>query len=372
MRADLVVACDGRASTLRTAAGLTPRNFGAPMDVWWFRLPRHDGDPRGLNGVFQSGHGCALIDRGDYFQVAYLIRKGADTAMRAEGIESLRRQVTELVPWLADRVETLTSFDDVKLLDVQLNRLRRWYTDGLLFIGDAAHAMSPIGGVGINLAVADAVAAARILAGPLRRHSVTTRDLARIQARRWLPAAIIQRVQRLVQDRAIAVALGADHAVGTAPRAVRIAARIPALQAIAGLRRRHRPAARARARLREALTPAMPGSPTSGRRVPAQSMMCDMVLQHTEPADETDIGRTRARSAVHGDRPRAVRARRGHCGTRFRRSRITRSCRTARTAAWSHRQARSSGCACHGRTRPACSARSWTAARATSGSARTA
>jgi 2-polyprenyl-6-methoxyphenol hydroxylase-like FAD-dependent oxidoreductase len=232
MRADLVVACDGRASTLRTAAGLLPRNFGAPMDVWWFRLPRHDRDPRGLNGVFQSGHGCALIDRGDYFQIAYLIRKGADTAMRAEGIESLRRQVTELVPWLADRVDTLTSFDDVKLLDVQLNRLHRWYTDGLLFIGDAAHAMSPIGGVGINLAVADAVAAARILAEPLRRHSVTTRDLARIQARRWLPAAIIQRVQRLVQDRAIAVALGADDGTGTAPRAVRIAARIPALRAI--------------------------------------------------------------------------------------------------------------------------------------------
>jgi 2-polyprenyl-6-methoxyphenol hydroxylase-like FAD-dependent oxidoreductase len=232
MRADLVVACDGRSSTLRTAAGMTPRNFGAPMDVWWFRLPRHDDDPRGLNGIFRSGHGCALIDRGDYFQVAYLIRKGADTAMRAEGIESLRRRVTELVPWLADRVETLTSFDDVKLLDVQLNRLRRWYTDGLLFIGDAAHAMSPIGGVGINLAVADAVAAARILAGPLRGHSVSTRDLARVQARRWLPAAIIQRVQRLVQDRAIAVALGADGAVGTAPRAVRVAARIPALRAI--------------------------------------------------------------------------------------------------------------------------------------------
>jgi 2-polyprenyl-6-methoxyphenol hydroxylase-like FAD-dependent oxidoreductase len=232
MRADLVVACDGRASTLRTAAGLVPRNFGAPMDVWWFRLPRHDGDPRGLNGVFQSGHGCALIDRGDYFQVAYLIRKGADTAMRAEGIESLRRQVTELVPWLADRVDTLTSFDDVKLLDVQLNRLHRWYTDGLLFIGDAAHAMSPIGGVGINLAVADAVAAARILAGPLRRHSVTTRDLARVQARRWLPAVVIQRVQRLVQDRAIAAALDAEGGVGTAPRAVKIAARIPALRAI--------------------------------------------------------------------------------------------------------------------------------------------
>jgi 2-polyprenyl-6-methoxyphenol hydroxylase-like FAD-dependent oxidoreductase len=232
MRAELVVACDGRSSTLRSAAGLTPRSFGAPMDVWWFRLPRHDDDPSGLNGIFQSGHGCALIDRGDYFQIAYLIRKGADATMRAEGVESLRRQITELAPWLADRVQTLTSFDDVKLLDVQLNRLPRWYTDGLLFIGDAAHAMSPIGGVGINLAVADAVAAGRILAEPLRRGSVTTRNLARLQARRWLPAAIIQRVQRLVQDRAIAVALGAGDGVGTAPRAVRIASRVPALLAI--------------------------------------------------------------------------------------------------------------------------------------------
>jgi 2-polyprenyl-6-methoxyphenol hydroxylase-like FAD-dependent oxidoreductase len=233
MKADLVVACDGRSSTLRTAAGLTPRSFGAPMDVWWFRLPRHDDDPSGLNGIFQSGHGCALIDRGDYFQIAYLIRKGADATMRAEGIESLRRQITELAPWLGDRVQTLTSFDDVKLLDVQLNRLPRWYTDGLLFIGDAAHAMSPIGGVGINLAVADAVAAGRILAEPLRRGSVTTRDLARLQARRWLPAVIIQRVQRLVQDRAIAVvALDAGDGAGAAPRAVRIASRVPALLAI--------------------------------------------------------------------------------------------------------------------------------------------
>ena len=223
LRADLTVACDGRASTLRAAAGLTPRSFGAPMDVWWFRLPRHDGDPRGLNGIFQSGHGCALIDRGDYFQIAYLIRKGADAQMRAEGIESLRRQITTLVPWLADRVSTLTSFDDVKLLDVQLNRLHRWYVDGLLFIGDAAHAMSPIGGVGINLAVADAVAAARILAEPLRTRTVSTRHLARVQVRRWLPAALIQRVQRLVQDRAIAVALGAGTTVadGAACRADR-------------------------------------------------------------------------------------------------------------------------------------------------------
>jgi len=234
LRAELTVACDGRASTLRTAAGLTPRSFGAPMDVWWFRLPRHDGDPPGLNGVFSSGHGCALIDRGDYFQVAYLIRKGTDAQMRAEGVESLRRQMTALVPWLADRMSTLTSFDDVKLLDVQLNRLRRWYLDGLLFIGDAAHAMSPIGGVGINLAVADAVATARILAEPLRTHTLTTRHLARVQVRRWLPAALIQRVQRIVQDRAVAVAIADGAALQTPPRAVRIANRFPVLGAVAG------------------------------------------------------------------------------------------------------------------------------------------
>jgi 2-polyprenyl-6-methoxyphenol hydroxylase-like FAD-dependent oxidoreductase len=237
MRADLTVGCDGRSSTLRAATGLKTRSFGAPMDVWWFRLPRHAGDPHGLNGVFRSGHGCALIDRGDYFQIAYLIRKGADASMRAEGIESLQRQVCELVPWLADRIGALGSFDDVKLLDVQLDRLRRWYTDGLLFIGDAAHAMSPIGGVGINLAVADAVAAGRILADPLRRRSVTTRDLARLQARRWLPAAIIQRVQRTVQDRAIARVIGTGEGQRgpgqeTAPRAVRLATRFPALGAV--------------------------------------------------------------------------------------------------------------------------------------------
>jgi 2-polyprenyl-6-methoxyphenol hydroxylase-like FAD-dependent oxidoreductase len=233
MHAHLTVACDGRSSILREDAGLATRNFGAPMDVWWFRLPRHADDPHGLNGVFQFGHGCALIDRGDYFQIAYLIRKGADAAMREEGIESLRREITELVPWLADRVDQLASFDDVKLLDVQLNRLRRWYADGLLLIGDAAHAMSPIGGVGINLAVADAVAAARILAGPLRTHSVTKRRLAAVQARRWLPAAIIQRVQRTVQDRAIAVAIGNPEGLRDAPRAVVLANRFPALRAIA-------------------------------------------------------------------------------------------------------------------------------------------
>lgn len=233
MSAHLTVACDGRSSTLRAAAGLVPRDFGAPMDVWWFRLSRRSGDPHGLNGVFASGHGCAVIDRGDYFQIAYMIRKGTDDEIRAEGIDVLRRQLGELLPWLADRTDELRSFDDVKLLDVQLNRLRRWYVDGLLCIGDAAHAMSPIGGVGINLAVADAVAAARLLAEPLLNRSVTTRELARVQRRRWLPTAIVQRVQRTLQNRAVAPAITADAAPSQNPRVIGLANRFPALRAVA-------------------------------------------------------------------------------------------------------------------------------------------
>lgn len=238
LSATLTVACDGRSSTVRSAAGLTTRNFGAPMDVWWFRLPREPGDPRGLNGNFEAGRAIAVIDRGDYYQIAYLIRKGTDAAMRAEGIESLQRRVAGLAPWLAGRVGALTSFDDVKLLEVQLNRLRRWYADGLLLIGDAAHAMSPVGGVGINLAVADAVAAGRILAGPLQSGHVSTRQLARVQARRWLPAALIQGVQRLVHDRVIAVAIDDDQTgqapQRTAPLPVRLASRVPGLGRVLG------------------------------------------------------------------------------------------------------------------------------------------
>jgi len=236
MRAALTVACDGRSSTLRSAAGLVPRSFGAPIDVWWFRLPRNEGDPRGLNGRFADGHAVAIIDRGDYYQIAYLIKKGTDAQMRAEGVTALRRNVAAVVPWLADKVEDLASLDDVKLLDVQLNRLRKWYTCGLLLIGDAAHAMSPVGGVGINLAVADAVAAARILAGPLRAGAVSPRDLARVQARRWAPAALIQRVQRLVHN-SVLEPLGTsagDRNAGSeplaAPRAVRILTAFPALR----------------------------------------------------------------------------------------------------------------------------------------------
>lgn len=233
LHADLTVACDGRSSTLRNAMGLTPRNFGAPMDVWWFRLPRGADDPHGLAGVLGAGHACIAIDRGDYFQIAYVIPKGRDAQLRAQGIETLHRGVVALVPWLAGRVEAVTSFDDVKLLDVQLNRLRRWYTDGLLLIGDAAHAMSPVGGVGINLAVADAVAAAGMLAGRLRAGTVSTRQLARVQARRWLPAALIQAVQRIIHARVIAVAVSAGQPVEP-PLFVRIANKVPALRTALG------------------------------------------------------------------------------------------------------------------------------------------
>jgi 2-polyprenyl-6-methoxyphenol hydroxylase-like FAD-dependent oxidoreductase len=215
--------------------GLTPKSFGAPMDVWWFRLPRREGDLSGLNGVFRSGHACVVIDRGDYYQIAYIIPKGADSAMRAEGVEALRRQLVQLVPWLSDRVDEIASLDDVKLLDVQLNRLHRWYTAGLLLIGDAAHAMSPVGGVGINLAVADAVAAASALAAPLREGRVSTSRLARVQARRWLPTALIQSVQRLIHTRLIASAMSEDPDMPvTPPLPVRMVNRFPALGAVAG------------------------------------------------------------------------------------------------------------------------------------------
>ncbi|OIN79329.1 FAD-dependent oxidoreductase [Mycobacterium malmoense] len=216
LRADLTVACDGRWSTLRSAMGLTPRSFRVPMDLWLFRLPRYPDDPPELSGMSHIGHRCTTTNRGDYYRIGFRIPKGQDANLRSQGIEALQRDVASLVPSLADRVGELTSFDDVKLLDVQVNRLRKWYAGGILFIGDAAHAMSPAGGIGVNLAIADAVAAARILAGPLRDGRLSTRHLARVQIRRVIPAVMVQTVQRILHARTDA-ALRSGETTGRRP-----------------------------------------------------------------------------------------------------------------------------------------------------------
>ena len=192
--ADLTVACDGRTSVLRRAAGLTATEYPVPFDLWWFRLPRESGGQYSLIPRTAGGHTLIMIPREGYFQIAYFIPKGADERLRAEGLPAFRQNLGELIPEIP--TDALTSWDDVKLLDVRLNRLHRWYTDGLLCIGDAAHAMSPAGGVGINLAIQDAVATARLLAAPLLAHHVRSRDLAAVQRRRILPTAATQAFQR--------------------------------------------------------------------------------------------------------------------------------------------------------------------------------
>jgi 2-polyprenyl-6-methoxyphenol hydroxylase-like FAD-dependent oxidoreductase len=236
LRAPLTVACDGRDSTVRAAAGVHTREFGVPMDVWWFRLPRRESDPVGAVGRFSTGRVAVMLDRGDYWQCAYLIRKGSDRRLRAAGIQALHREFARLIPWIGDRIDTVAGWEQVKLLNVSLNRLRRWNTDGLLFIGDAAHAMSPVGGVGINLAVADAVATARLLAGPLRTGQVSQDQLRRVQLRRWWPTLIIQGAQRLAHRFVLGRALGeepADRPAGRRlPLFVRLLQRFPMLGTI--------------------------------------------------------------------------------------------------------------------------------------------
>jgi 2-polyprenyl-6-methoxyphenol hydroxylase-like FAD-dependent oxidoreductase len=198
LRAALTVACDGRTSDVRAASGLRVREFGVPLDVWWFRLPRGEVDLEGVNMRVGEDARLVMIDRGSYFQIGYQIGKGSDARLRAEGIEAFQRRVAELAPEFADSVGALRSWDDVKLLAVRLDRMPRWFSPGLLCIGDAAHAMSPVGGVGINLAIQDAVATARYLAAPLRRGEVRVGDLARVQVRRWAPTVLTQSLQRLV------------------------------------------------------------------------------------------------------------------------------------------------------------------------------
>ncbi|MBF6170329.1 FAD-dependent oxidoreductase [Nocardia blacklockiae] len=233
--ADLTVACDGRSSRLRAAAGLGSRRWATPFDVWWFRIPRHDIDPAGAVPVLTADRVALLFDRGDYWQCATLIAKGGDAALRQGPVREILRGMADVVPWLSDRVDAVRDWDEVKLLDVQLDRLDRWYTDGLLCLGDAAHAMSPVGGVGINLAVQDAVAAARILAPKLVARQVTVADLARVQRRRMLPTVVTQSVQRVLHAGVIAPAVSGRVNLSDAnrvPLPLRMFRRIPIVRGI--------------------------------------------------------------------------------------------------------------------------------------------
>ncbi|MDP4511800.1 FAD-dependent oxidoreductase [Nonomuraea turcica] len=201
IHAQLTVAADGRHSTIRKELGLTPKEYPVPFDTWWFRLPRHAGEQdeiARLAGEFKGDQIALTFTREDYYQIAYFTRKGADLRLRAEGVERFRQRIADVLPQYADRVDHIAGMEDLHLLDVRLNRLKRWYADGALLIGDAAHAMSPAGGMGINLAIQDAVAAATILAEPLRRRHVTTADLAKVQKRRWRPTVVVQAVQRML------------------------------------------------------------------------------------------------------------------------------------------------------------------------------
>ncbi|HJU25214.1 MAG TPA: FAD-dependent oxidoreductase [Rhodanobacteraceae bacterium] len=208
LRADLVVACDGRHSTLRDAAGLKANEYGAPMDVLWFRMPRSESDPQDTFGIVDRGHMMVLLNRNNYWQVAFLVPKGSDAKLRAQSIDVLRDAAAQLAPFLADRKDSIESWGKVSTLEVQIDRLARWHKPGLLLIGDAAHAMSPIGGVGINLAIQDAVASANALAQPLFDGGTIDESLlSSIQHRREEPVKVVQRVQIVMQKRLISRAL---------------------------------------------------------------------------------------------------------------------------------------------------------------------
>ena len=231
IRASLVVGADGRHSTIRAQAGLVSQDFGAPMDVLWMRVSRVEGDPPDLFGQIDAGRMLVMIARGDYWQCALLIAKGSFDAVRGRGMVALHESILALSPWLGERVKELVDWDQVKLLSVTVDRLHEWAKPGVLCIGDAAHAMSPIGGVGINLAVQDAVAAARLLAGPLREHQVDLAALQRVQRRREWPVKVVQRMQITMQNRLIAPVLGADKPVRM-PWFLRLIGRVALLRRI--------------------------------------------------------------------------------------------------------------------------------------------
>jgi len=232
VRARLVVAADGRHSVVREKANLPIEELGAPMDVLWFRISRRPEDPATGLGRFQVGRLFVILNRGDYWQCGFIITKGTFDEVRRAGLAAFRDSVAALVPFAADRVTDIRSWDDVKLLTVLVDRLTTWYRTGLLCLGDAAHAMSPVGGVGINLAIQDAVAAANLLAEPLGRGSVTDDELRRVQRRRALTTRVVQRFQVLIQNRVVAPILNSRARTLTVPLALRLFVRFPWLRRI--------------------------------------------------------------------------------------------------------------------------------------------
>jgi 2-polyprenyl-6-methoxyphenol hydroxylase-like FAD-dependent oxidoreductase len=230
IRADLTVGCDGRHSTVRACSGLAIKDLGAPMDALWFWLPKHADDPMKTTSSLEAGRSMVLMDRGDYWQCAFMILKGSIDETRRAGLPALRAEIAALFPPFADRVDTLADWEQIKLLNVTVNRLKRWYRPGLLCIGDAAHAMSPLLGVGLGLAVQDAVAAANILWRPLATGTLCEADLARVQKRRDFPTRFTQGIQMLLHrsfDRALRQA---ENRALEAPLSVRLLAALPLLR----------------------------------------------------------------------------------------------------------------------------------------------
>jgi 2-polyprenyl-6-methoxyphenol hydroxylase-like FAD-dependent oxidoreductase len=245
VRARLTIAADGRSSILREKAGLPKKDLGAPIDVLWFRLPKEQTPTNETGGTFGSGTFVVELDRGDYWQCAYVVPKGAADEVMAEGLDSFRETLARAAPELANVVDSLQDWDQVKLLSVSLDRLERWWRPGLLAIGDAAHAMSPVGGVGINLAIQDAVAAANILAGPLSHGDDVNPLLHKVQDRRMLPTRVTQRMQKVVHDRVLTPLVIRKAVLDKVPLVLRLFERFPVLRRIParivglGVRREH-------------------------------------------------------------------------------------------------------------------------------------
>jgi 2-polyprenyl-6-methoxyphenol hydroxylase-like FAD-dependent oxidoreductase len=233
IRADLTVGCDGRHSTLRESAKFKVHDLKAPMDVMWFRVSRKQTDPQEVTGRVEAGQMLVMLNRNDYWQCAYVIPKGTADEVKRAGLDRFRQSVGDISPFVRDRLDEIESWDKVKLLTVAVDRLPRWYRPGLICIGDAAHAMSPIGGVGINLAVQDAVAAANILAEPLRRGTLTVETLNKVQRRREFPTRVTQRLQMILQNNIIGPALAREGKRPKAPLVMK-AMQWPLLRVIPG------------------------------------------------------------------------------------------------------------------------------------------